>query len=217
MKTILLEGYRAQLQGNDSLLCLGTKGSHGIEQLHVLPGAGWDGLAITAAFSDGETLLADPVSVPASGIMDVPRGATARALSPENKGRLVFRGVADGVQRITANLLYVVTDHAPADGEPPEPTPDVWEQIDTRIAQQLEAAVPADADPGQVLTRTETGNAWKDPAGGYVIGDGLKLDPESNVLSVDTADTVEQDNTRPVTSAAVFTTVGNIDALLATI
>ena len=34
---------------------------------------------------------------------------------------------------------------------------------------------------------------------------------------LDTADAVEQDNTRPVTSAAVFTTVGNIDALLATI
>jgi len=34
------------------------------------------------------------------------------------------------------------------------------------------------------------------------IGSGLKL--EDNVLSVDTADTVEQDNTKPVTSAAVF-------------
>ena len=53
--------------------------------------------------------------------------------------------------------------------------------------------------------------------GGYTIGAGLKLDPESNVLSVDTADAVEADNTRPVTSAAVYTTVGNIDALLATI
>lgn len=51
----------------------------------------------------------------------------------------------------------------------------------------------------------------------YKIGDGLKLDTETNTLSVDTADAVEQDNTRPVTSAAVFTTVGNIEALLGTI
>lgn len=51
----------------------------------------------------------------------------------------------------------------------------------------------------------------------YVIGSGLKLDAETNTLSVDTADKVEQDNTLPVTSAAVYTTVGNIDALLGTI
>lgn len=42
------------------------------------------------------------------------------------------------------------------------------------------------------------------------IGDGLKL--EDNVLSVDTADVVEQDNTKPVTSAAVF--VGLEDAFV---
>lgn len=53
--------------------------------------------------------------------------------------------------------------------------------------------------------------------GGYTIGPGLKLDAETNTLSVDTADAVEKDNTKPVTSAAVYTEVGNINALLATI
>ena len=53
--------------------------------------------------------------------------------------------------------------------------------------------------------------------GGYNIGYGLKLDAATNTLSVDTADKVEQDNTKPVTSAAVYTEVGNINALLATI
>ena len=52
---------------------------------------------------------------------------------------------------------------------------------------------------------------------GYNIGPGLKLDAETNTLSVDTADAVEKDNTKPVTSAAVYTEVGNINALLATI
>lgn len=50
----------------------------------------------------------------------------------------------------------------------------------------------------------------------YKIGHGLKLD-EDNTLSVDTADVVEQDNTLPVTSSAVATTVGNIEVLLGTI
>lgn len=54
-------------------------------------------------------------------------------------------------------------------------------------------------------------------SGGYNIGPGLKLDAEANTLSVDTADAVEKDNTKPVTSAAVFAEVGNINALLATI
>lgn len=49
----------------------------------------------------------------------------------------------------------------------------------------------------------------------YEIGSGLKLN--DNVLSVDTADEVEEDNTKPITSAAVHTTVGNIEILLATI
>lgn len=56
-------------------------------------------------------------------------------------------------------------------------------------------------------------------AGGalYTIGHGLKLDESTNTLSVDTADEVEQDNTLPVTSAAVAATVGNIEVLLGTI
>ena len=50
---------------------------------------------------------------------------------------------------------------------------------------------------------------------GYIIGDGLKL--EERRLSVDTATTVDEDNTKPITSAAVFTAIGNINALLETI
>lgn len=215
MQQIYLEGYTAR--ADTSLLQLGTCGSYGIERLKILPGDEWSGLSITAVFSADGELLADPVLVPESGIIDVPRGATGRFLPVGAPGKLVFRGVTDGVQRITANLLYTVNDHAPADGEPPVPSPDVWEQIDARIARQLEAAVPADASPGQVLTHTEEGNAWKPPEGGYQIGNGLILDPDTNTLQVDTADAVEQDNTLPITSAAVYTTVGNIDALLTTI
>lgn len=50
----------------------------------------------------------------------------------------------------------------------------------------------------------------------YKIGHGLKVTGGST-LEVDTADAVEQDNTLPVTAAAVHTEIGNIDALLRTI
>lgn len=50
---------------------------------------------------------------------------------------------------------------------------------------------------------------------GYKIGHGLKV--IDNTLEVDAAEKVEQDNTLPITSAAVYTTVGNIEILLGTI
>ena len=47
------------------------------------------------------------------------------------------------------------------------------------------------------------------------IGEGLKVD--GGKLVVDTTDKIEQGNIKPVTSAAVYTVVGNINALLASI
>lgn len=51
----------------------------------------------------------------------------------------------------------------------------------------------------------------------YQIGNGLILDAKTNTLAVDTADAVEWDNTKPITSAGVYLEIGNINALLATI
>lgn len=50
----------------------------------------------------------------------------------------------------------------------------------------------------------------------YQIGNGLKV-TGGDTLEVDAANSVEQDNTLPITSAAVYTTVGNIEILLGTI
>ena len=47
------------------------------------------------------------------------------------------------------------------------------------------------------------------------IGENLKI--VGRTLMVDTAPNVQQDNTKPITSAAVYTEVGNINALLALI
>ena len=49
----------------------------------------------------------------------------------------------------------------------------------------------------------------------FTTDETLKL--VDGVLSVNTANSVDQDNSLPVTSAAVFATVGNIEALLKTI
>ena len=53
-------------------------------------------------------------------------------------------------------------------------------------------------------------------AGIVRVGENLRISADGT-LSVDTAAAVEQDNTRPITAAAVDTEVGNINALLETI
>jgi hypothetical protein len=52
--------------------------------------------------------------------------------------------------------------------------------------------------------------------GSVIVGEDLQITPEG-VLSVQKANAVEQNNTRPITAAAVYTEVGNINALLQTI
>lgn len=91
--------------------------------------------------------------------------------------------------------------------EPPEAAAGWVEQVLTAGAQAVDAAEAAE----QAAARAE--NAV--PAGSLEIGSGLKF--SAGKLVVDTADNIEQDNTKPVTSAAVYTEIGNIEALLAAI
>ena len=59
------------------------------------------------------------------------------------------------------------------------------------------------------------GVATEDTLGVIKVGSNLKI--LDGVLSVDTASLVQQDNTKPITSAAVYTELGNIEALLGAI
>lgn len=63
---------------------------------------------------------------------------------------------------------------------------------------------------------TEIPIATHDTIGGIKIGNNLRIS-DDGVLSVETADAAEQDNTLPITSAAVYTAVGNIEVRLSTI
>ena len=85
-------------------------------------------------------------------------------------------------------------------GVPADPTPDVYAQI-MELLNNI-------ADGGKPATTERLGVVQ--------IGENLKITAEG-VLSVDTATQVEQDNTKPITSAAVHTEIGNIDVLLKTI
>lgn len=72
-----------------------------------------------------------------------------------------------------------------------------------------EMSIPTYIDP-------ELRPATKATLGGIIVGEDLEI-TQSGVLSVAKATAVEQDNTHPITAAAVYTEVGNINALLHTI
>lgn len=63
-------------------------------------------------------------------------------------------------------------------------------------------------DPADLTIATDT------ILGGIKVGENLKIDG-NGVLSVDTTANVSQDNTKPVTSAAVHVQLGNVETLLA--
>lgn len=69
-----------------------------------------------------------------------------------------------------------------------------------------------DSDPVKMTVREAV------PVGGAFFDiDNETLIMEGGVIRVNTANAVEQDNSLPITSAAVYTTVGNIGAILDTI
>ena len=78
--------------------------------------------------------------------------------------------------------------------------------------------IGADVDEEYIAQLVEDYLTKNPPSGGTEFRpDNETLLLENGVLRVNTADVAEEDNTRPITSAAVATQVGNIEALLKTI
>lgn len=83
------------------------------------------------------------------------------------------------------------------------PTPDIYQQILAKLAY-IENNLGSSGGSG------DGGNEFN-----YKIGHGLKVTGDE--LSVDTTNNFDGDNTLPMTAAGVQNTLGNIEALLATI
>ena len=192
-----------------------TAGMSNAEIVHFVFSEEWDGMAKTAVFTDG-VITVDVLQAQWNGDeVAVPPDVTTTA------GRRVRVGVygTDGngvaLPTIWTELGTVRAGADPSGDSSTKPVLPVWAQLQNQIG---------DLDDLQTYNKgnlVDAINEARSPGGsgggGYNIGDGLKLDAATNTLSVDTAAAVEKDNTKPVTSAAVYTEVGNINALLATI
>lgn len=175
----------------------------------------WDGLTKTAVFSNGKTTVdvlaanwdGDTVPVPHEVLAVPGRHARVGVYGADESGVVL--------PTVWVSLGKVQPGADPSGDETADPSLPVWAQLQKQIG---------DLDDLQTYNKgnlvdaiNEARSSGGSGGGGYNIGSGLKLDAATNTLSVDTAAAVEKDNTKPVTSAAVYTEVGNINALLATI
>ena len=175
----------------------------------------WDGLTKTAVFSNGKTTVdvlaanwdGDTVPVPHEVLAVPGRHARVGVYGADESGVVL--------PTVWVSLGKVQPGADPSGDASADPSLPVWAQLQNQIG---------DLDDLQTYNKgnlvdaiNEARGSGGSGGGGYTIGDGLKLDAATNTLSVDTAAAVEKDNTKPVTSAAVYTEVGNINALLATI
>ena len=175
----------------------------------------WSGLTKTAVFSAGRTTVDVLESAWDGNKVVVPHEILADAGPIARVG--VYGANADGLILPTVWVtLGKVMPAAEPSGDPgADPTLPIWAQLQNQIGDLDDLKT---YNKGNLVDAiNEARSSGGSGGGGYTIGDGLKLDAATNTLSVDTAEAVEKDNTKPVTSAAVYTEVGNINALLATI
>lgn len=132
---------------------------------------------------------------------------------------------ADG-RRITTDTFYIdISEECVCDcGMESGTYVDIMaEQIGAAIEaeknakQSAEDAEEAAKRAEEAATRAENAIASGGGGGISVSVDGKTLVMEDGVLRVNTTNNVEEDNAQPITSAAVYATVGNIGAILDTI
>ena len=175
----------------------------------------WDGLTKTAVFSNGKTTVdvlaanwdGDTVPVPHEVLAVPGRHARVGVYGADESGVVL--------PTVWVSLGKVQPGADPSGDASADPSLPVWAQLQSQIGDLDDLKT---YNKGNLVDAiNEARSSGGSGGGGYNIGDGLKLDAATNTLSVDTAAAVEKDNTKPVTSAAVYTEVGNINALLATI
>lgn len=176
----------------------------------------WDGLTKTAVFSAGRTTVDVLESAWDGNKVVVPHEILADAGPIARVG--VYGANADGLILPTVWVtLGKVMPAAEPSGDPgADPTLPIWAQLQNQIGDLDDLQTYNKGNLVDAINEARNSGGGSG-GGGYTIGEGLKLDAATNTLSVDTAAAVEKDNTKPVTSAAVYTEVGNINALLATI
>lgn len=181
----------------------------------------WENLAKWAVFSDGaesrDVLLIENIcEIPPECIKISGRAITVGLYGTD--------GDETVIPTIYCNIGKVDPGTELSGYDPEDFTPSIVDQLSAAVQRAVDTAqsVRNDADAGEF--DGPPGPPGEDGAREWsqlsekpfeTIGGNLKV--VGGALTVDTAEAVEEDNTKPITSAAVYTEVGNIAALLAAI
>lgn len=164
MHVIKLDGYNATVDNGEKLE-LGTFDSYGEEQLQIVKAPDWKNLSVIATFNPPYKKPVQAVVDSVTGVIKVPKEATADSYGV---GTIVFVGLADGVQRITSDVEYIVRRHSNASGtEPAEPTPDLLQQVLTLSKDAQTAAKNAVKDAAAAKANADKAAADAAKAGPY--------------------------------------------------
>ena len=178
--------------------------------------AGWDWAMLVECQGNLNIILLSPVE---GGV-----GATLTddMLALSGYYTMQLRGMQGDVARHTNQIQVFIPESLSGDAQWPEVPSEFTEIEQTIIAINNNPPKPG-VNGYWLIYNPETGEYEESdiplPEGGgfpYKLGNGLKV-TGGDTLEVDTATNVEEDNTLPITSAAVYTTVGNIEILLGTI
>lgn len=123
---------------------------------------------------------------------------------PKSELKFGVYGIKDGeaTPTIWANLGFVRPGADPGGEEAADPSLPIWAQLKEQIDNLN-------------VGGGNTGNTGG--TGGVDFKTDKTLTLKNGILSVNTTNNMERDNTLPITSAGVYATVGNIEALLKTI
>jgi hypothetical protein len=114
----------------------------------------------------------------------------------------VFAEYANGTVRTSEIRSLFVYQGAITEERAPTQAPDIYSALASRVA---------------VLEDKVANGSTGGTGGGVEFKTDASLTLKDGVLSVNTTNQMEQDNTLPMTSAGVYAAVGNIEALLKTI
>ena len=179
--------------------------------------AGWDWAMLVECRGNFNIITLSPVE---GGV-----GATLTddMLALSGYYTMQLRGTQGDVVRHTNQIQVFIPDSLSGDAQ--------WPEVPSEFTQVEQTIIAINNNPPKpgingfwMIYNPETGEYEESdipiPGDGggfpYQIGNGLKV-TGGDTLEVDAANSVEQDNTLPITSAAVYTTVGNIEILLGTI
>ena len=176
---------------------------------------GWAWAALIAQGEHLDIVSLTPNEAGASAVL------TAAQLSMDGYYTIQIRGTKGEQVRHTNLVQVFIPRSLSGDAAWPE-LPTEFSQAEARITA-ASAHPPIPGENGYWQIWDVEAEAYKpsdiplpSTGGGYRV-DPVTLKLENGMLSVNTANTAEQDNTQPITSAAVYTQLGNIEVLLSAI